>query len=280
MPAETRELRVYEANRVGLPPLVPYFREMWRRREFAFELSRSTLRSQQSVTFFGQLWLVINPLLLATVYYFLVFILSGGKAHGSDYFSHLLGGLFAFYFVSTSMVTGASSVTSVGKLIANQSFPRLLLPFSSVLVSFRRFLPTMIVYIAAHLLTHQPITAAQLLAIPAFMLMFVFAFGVAALTATLQVYFRDISSFLPYFQRIWLYLSPVLYYPDQVRESLQVVMPFNPLYGLLGCWTDALVRGEVPPARLWIFAVSWTFIALIGGCFVFLRREREFAVRI
>ena len=38
------------------------------------------------------------------------------------------------------------------------------------------------------------------------------------LVAAAQVYFRDLSNFLPYVLRIWLYVSPVLYYADEVPD--------------------------------------------------------------
>ena len=38
------------------------------------------------------------------------------------------------------------------------------------------------------------------------------------LVSALQVYFRDVKNFLPYFLRVWLYASPVLYYADEVPE--------------------------------------------------------------
>jgi hypothetical protein len=63
---------VYEPHRVGLPPMRSYLRELWRRRQFAFEMSRTTLRAQHFDTAFGQLWLVLNPLLLTCVYFLLV----------------------------------------------------------------------------------------------------------------------------------------------------------------------------------------------------------------
>jgi hypothetical protein len=46
--------------------------------------------------------------------------------------------------------------------------------------------------------------------------MVVFSMGLAALFATCQVYFRDTSSFLPYFLRLWMYLSPVLWLPEML----------------------------------------------------------------
>ena len=55
----------YGPHRAGLPPLVPYFRELWHRRAFAAEMSKATMRGANTSTFFGQAWLVLNPLLLA-----------------------------------------------------------------------------------------------------------------------------------------------------------------------------------------------------------------------
>ncbi len=53
----------YTPHRAGLPPLVPYFRELWARREFAAEMSKASLRSSNVNTVFGQLWLILNPML-------------------------------------------------------------------------------------------------------------------------------------------------------------------------------------------------------------------------
>ena len=76
----TAERHVYEPHKIGLPPLGPYIRELWRRRDFAREMARTTLQAQHFNTAFGQLWLVLNPLLLAGVYFVLVDILRGGAS--------------------------------------------------------------------------------------------------------------------------------------------------------------------------------------------------------
>ena len=104
----------YGPHRAGLPRLVPYFREVWRRRVFAVEMSKATMRGAHTSTFFGQAWLVLNPLLLAGVYYILVTIIR--RQHDPAFFVHLTLGLFAFQLVSTSVTSGATSVTGAGKL--------------------------------------------------------------------------------------------------------------------------------------------------------------------
>ncbi|WP_106298303.1 ABC transporter permease [Knoellia remsis] len=273
------EVQVYEPHRVGLPPLVPYFRELWNRREFAAELSRAEMRSANTRTFFGQIWLVINPLLLAGVYFILLFILAR-RQDGAAFFAHLTAGIFAFYFISGAITTGARSVVGGGALIANMSFPRLLMPLSSVRTAFFRFLPPLAVYFAIHAATGQPWSWKMLLAAYFLGCMTVFAAGLAALFATLQVYFRDTLSFLPYFLRIWLYLSPVLWFIEEVPAKLAPFMKFNPLFSVLGGFTDLLVRSDVPPLHIWVMAAVWSVLMAVVGFLFFISREREFAVRL
>src|SRR4051794_26730271 len=133
------EFHVHEPHKVGIPPLRPYVRMLWQRREFARELSSTQLRAQHYNTVFGKLWLVLNPLMLALVYFVLIDILRGGS-RGPAFFGHLIGSLFVFYFIHGCMSQGVKSVVSGGKLILNTAFPRVLLPLSAVLTAFTRFL--------------------------------------------------------------------------------------------------------------------------------------------
>ena len=275
----TSERHVYEPHKIGIPPLGPYVRELWRRREFAREMSRTNLRAQHFNTAFGQLWLVLNPLMLAGVYFLLVYILRSGS-RGVDFFAHLLAGLFAYYFISDSIRLSVKSVTGGGRLILNTAFPRALLPLSGVITGFLRFLPTLIIYIPVHIIAGLPVGPHLLWMIPLIGLMFVLASGAAMLVSSLQVYFRDIKNFLPYFLRVWLYASPVLYYAHEVPEGLKWILAVNPLGGLLTAWSEVVVGGSAPEAGAMALAAAWSFgIFVVGGLF-FVSREREFAVRL
>ena len=207
----------YGPHRAGLPPLIPYFRELWHRRAFAAEMSKAVMRGSNTSTFFGQLWLILNPLLLAGVYYLLVTVIRG--QHDPAFFTHLCLNLFAFNLVSTAITSGATSVTSSGKLLMNTPFPRLLIPLSAVRTAFFRFLPTVPVYFVFHLIFLTDVWHPKMLLSLYFLgTMVLFGMGCAAFFAALQVYFRDTSSFLPFFVRVWMYLSPVLWTPGADRE--------------------------------------------------------------
>jgi teichoic acid transport system permease protein len=279
------EFHVYQPHRTGIPPLPVYVKELLRRRQFAVELSRASLKAAHSDTFFGRIWLVLNPLLLASVYYVLVDVLAGGHGQGGKYFAHLCAGLFAFYFVSGAMTAGGQSVITGGKLVMNTAFPRLLLPLSAVRTSFFRFLPTMLVYTVLHVIAGLPINLKLLLVVPIAGLILLFSMGLACLFGMLFVYFRDLSSFMPYFIRIWLYLSPVILTTERIHHEFAShggagLAYINPLYPLLGMWADLLSENTVPPASFWIAGAAWAFGTFALGSLLFMSREREFAVRI
>jgi teichoic acid transport system permease protein len=272
-------IHVYEPYRGGLPPLRPYFRDLWRRRQFAVELARSNLRAQNYNTVLGQLWLILNPLFLGLVYFMLVTIVRGGS-RGPEFLAHLMLGVFAFRLVSTSIRPGAKAITGGGRLILNTAFPRALLPAASTLTAVMRFLPTLVIYAIVHALAGLPVTPQMLWGIPILALMTAFALGMTMFFATAQVYFRDTRNFLPFFLRIWVFSSPILYYADEVPEKLMPILYVNPLYPMLTTLSEAVNFGQTPDPALLLASLAWAAGALLVGAFLFISRERDFAIRI
>jgi teichoic acid transport system permease protein len=273
------ERQVYEPYRAGIPPLRPYLRDVWRRRQFVFELARANLRSQHFNTVLGQLWLVLSPLLLALVLFALVTVIRGGS-RGSEFLAHLMLGVFTFRIVSTSVRQGSKSVTGGGRLILNAAFPRALLPLESVLTALLRFLPTLALYAVVHAVAGLAVGVHLLWALPILAFVVVFALGAAMLAATAQVYFRDLANFLPYFLRIWLYASPVIYYADEVPDRFLPIIAANPLYPMLGALSDVVNQGQAPSSGFLAAGLAWALGTLVVGALFFVSREREFAVRL
>ncbi len=273
------EHHVYEPHLVGMPPLLPYIKEAWRRRSFAVELSRTKLRAQHFNTVFGQLWLVLNPLLLAGVYFVLVDILRGGSSR-PGFFAHLVAGIFAYHLVSDAVRDGTKSVVTGGRLILNSAFPRVLLPLSSVVSATKRFVPTMVIYVPIHFASGLSVGLVTLWVIPLFGLLLVMATGLAMIVGALQVYFRDLKNLMPYLLRVWLFASPVLYFADEMPEKYRFLLDVNPLGQLLAAWSEVLNRGVAPSTHELVVASAWAFGLLIAGFVFFVSREREFAVRL
>ena len=284
------KIQVFEPHRASLPPLGPYLREFWRRRAFAIELSRFADKAEYLDSKLGKVWLILNPLLLAMVYFLLVSVLrGGGKSHnGITTLAHILIGLFTFYFAQNCITGGALSITAGGRLILNQAFPRALLPFSSTISSFHQFLPTLPVYIVVVLLgkwifpqTQVPAASWSFLWVPFIVIIVgMTGFGLSLLFATMNVYFRDTNKLLSYFTRIWLYASPVLWLPEMLGGWHRAILYINPLGPALSATSRVWIEGKAPTLSEVIGCIAWALGSILIGGYFFISRERDFAIRI
>lgn len=278
--SEDLELTVHEPHTLGIPPLRPYFRELWSRRRFGVLMARSNLKSQHFDTVLGQLWTVLNPLLLAGVYFLVFGIILGGSRGRPEYLAQLLAGLFFFYYTRNAMAFGSKSITGGGGLIMNTTLPRAILPLSSVLSAFLVFVPMLVVYAAFHLIAGYPVGIELIALLPIIVVVTVFNAGLALALAAVTVYFRDTASFLPFFLRIWLYLSPILYRIQDVPEHLRPYARFNPMAAFMEMWHEVLLDGQWIDPHLLLISSAWALVSIVVGSLIFLTREREFAVRI
>lgn len=271
-------LQVYEPFRAGLPPLRAYWKSLWSRRTFISEFSRSELREQHFDSAFGQLWLILNPLLLSAVYFLLIVIIRGSS--DSTRYAHLTATLFLFYLVANSLTGGVKSITAGQRLILNTAFPRIMLPISAVVIAVIKFLPTLAVFLVIRTILGLAFSWQMLWAIPVLLITMLLALGLAITISCINVYFRDITNFLPYLTRTLLYLSPILYEASDLKPKLKTLELFNPLFPILDSWSRALVHGQVPQIAHLLIAFAWAAGIFLVGTYFFLSREREFAVRL
>lgn len=254
---------------------VSYARDLWRRREFAFALASSRLRARNASTYLGVIWWVLNPLLLAAIYFFVFGLLFD---RGDDYLAYLLSGIFPFYFTSGSMTGASAAILGNSRMIANLKFPRLLLPLSSIIEAAIGFGFSLV----AFYLIVMPVegvypTRKTLLLVPIVLMHLVFNTGLASLVARLAVPFRDINNLIPYLLRVWLYLSPIIW-PLSLIDDLgavgSIAVRLNPLFSYLSLYRTALAGAPFESSMMG-YALIWTLVIGVFGIWSFVRYEGE-----
>jgi len=272
---------IYESTATGLPPLRSYFVELWGRRRFIWHLSRSDLKAEHYDSAIGQLWVILDPLLLAAVYFLLRTVVrpAGSGPARNAIIAHLVWAVFVFTFVSNSMMAGARSLLNGRNLIMNASFPRAALPIVAIVKAVFDFLPTLVVYFAFHLVLGQPF-GTSLVVIPVIVVILaVMSLGLGLLFAPLMVFYRDTGGFLPYVTKIWLYVTPALYFVREIPPKLLVYLRWNPLYPSYAA-LEQIFNAHMPSPAYLLAASAWAVGFFLVGALVFLARERDFAVRL
>ena len=272
---------VYEPTVTGLPPLRPYLAALWERRRFMWHLARTDLKAEHYNTVLGQVWVVLDPLFLAAVYFLLRSVVRP-PATGADrnqVIAHLIWAVFFFMYTNNVVMSGSRALVRGGGLILNASFPRAVLPLVAVIKAACDFAPTLLVYFVFQAVLGQPFTPALFFVPLVVLILTVFNTGVALLAAPITLFYRDTANVIPYITRIWMYITPVLFAVDEIPAGLKAYLRWNPLYPVFAA-LEQIFTGSTPSAGYLLAATGWAFAAFILGAVVFLSREREFAVRL
>jgi teichoic acid transport system permease protein len=265
----------------GTPPLRVYLATLWRRREFALDMARGELRSQHLDTALGNLWHLLNPLMLIGVYYLVFGVILGTDRGVENFLAFLAIGVFTFQFSQKAALGGARTIVSNVGLIRSLQFPRALLPIATVVRETFAYVTAAVVMIVV-VIFFEPITPLWLMVVPAFLLQFAFNAGLALVGARLSDKFRDLVNVLPYLFRIAFYLSGVIYSVDTYladRSPLLLrVFLLNPFYVFLSLPREYLMASQDHSfvGWMWLSAVAWAIVSLLVGLIVFRGGEKEY----
>ncbi len=264
----------------GTPSLRDYLAAIWGRRHFAWSVARGEIRTQHLDTALGNLWHLINPLLLIGVYYLVFGVILETNRGVTNFLAFLGIGIFTFNYTQKAVLSGGRTLASNVGLIRSLQFPRALLPMSSVLRETMAFSSAAVVMIAVVLITGEPITWRWVLVLPAFALAAVFSLGFAFIAARLADKFRDLLNVLPFLFRIAFYLSGVLYLVEAFLDDpvIMRIMLANPFYVYVSLPREYLMTSLEQDAIgwMWLSGTAWAVGGLIVGLLVFRGGEHEY----
>jgi teichoic acid transport system permease protein len=276
-----RTPNVYEPTVSGLPEMKPYLADLWEKRRLIWHLARTDLKGEHYDSALGQLWVVLDPLLLAAVYFLLRSVVRpvGSAANRNAVIAHLIWAVFFFTYVQHCLMHGSRSLIRGRNLILNASFPRAALPLVSVVRSIFDFIPTLIVYFVFQAVLGQPFGRGLIMLPVVVVLLTIFNIGLALGFAPLMVFYRDTAGFLPYATRIWMYITPVLFSTAEIPPNLKKYLQWNPLYPFYAA-LEQIFRGQWPSSRYFVTMSLWAFGVFFAGAIAFLAKERDYAVRL
>jgi teichoic acid transport system permease protein len=269
-----------ELYRVGVAlPIADYVRELWRRREFAYTVPMGELRAQNQDTMLGQLWHLINPLLMVGVYYFIfgVVLDAGGRGGIDNFIGFLLVGVFTFEYTRKTVQAGSRMIVKNRKLVQSINFPRAILPVSALVSETTAYFWAVPVMWTGLLLTGEEVQVTWLLVVPIVLVQGVFNLGAAMIVARISFHFRDVAQFLPYVMRIWLYMSGVIFpiTGALVPAEFLPILQANPAYNYIEMARSAFIDGRFV-AQYWVWGVGWALASFLLGFWLFRRAEAEY----
>ncbi|WP_084265052.1 ABC transporter permease [Actinomadura macra] len=300
-PPHVNETLAAYAARYGLkqsaarPSLRKYIQDVWARRNFIWAFASAKNISMYTESRLGQLWQLLTPLLNVAVYFLIFGVLLSTSRGVPDFMPFLVTGVFMFGFTQRSITAGSKSVGDNLSLIRALHFPRATLPLAIAVVELQQLLLSLVVLISIVLVSGEPITVNMVLFLPVLLLQLMFNVGASLIVARLGAFNRDITQLLPFIMRTWLYMSGVIFsLPSLMKPGSKLaehpwaaeLLKANPGYvyvelsrhALLGKYRDYVDKAlpSHSTAQLWIYALAWAGVALVGGFMFFYRAEERY----
>lgn len=278
--------------RVGARPSpLQYLKDIWTFRHFLFYDSHSRTSSQNSMDSLGRLWMVLNPILQAGVYFFIFGYILETHRGVVNFMGYLIIGVFTFRFIQGAVTGAASSIHGNQNVVQSFNFPRACLPLSSVI---RELFATVPVFIVMAILVYligdyrvgdmvqAPVTLSWhwLLFFPAIALALMVMAGLGMVMARAVNSYPDLKNLVSIGVRMWFYGSAVIFgverFTDAGHDWIEVVMHHNPAFCVLDIIRYAwLYDGFADPYR-WVVLAAWAVGALVVGFLFFWQGEETY----
>jgi lipopolysaccharide transport system permease protein len=229
----------------------------------------------------GMLWHFVHPVLMLIiflfvfVYIFKVRIGTGGNTTLSSIY--LMSGLFPWIILAEGLSRGTSSLIENANLIQKTFFPTEILTAKAVVTPLLSYGIAMII-LSLYTVFFLHNSAMVIIILPIILLMqILFTLGIAFLTSTISVFFRDIMQFVQVLISFWIYLTPILYPVDMLPGWARMAMYINPLYPLISVYQSLLIKGVSCEWNMLFLSLCWSLSFFVMGAFFFTKLKYEFA---
>ncbi len=261
------------------PPFAAYVRELWQRREFLWTLSSAKSTAKNEGQRLGQVWSVLNPLLLIATYLFVFGFLLGTNRGVDNFVGFLAVGVILFGLSASTVTKGSRAILNNKGLVRALHFPRAVLPLSSVLTECLALLPGLGVLLVVLPLTGERPRWSWLLFPLAFLMQGFMQAGMALILARIVNASADIWNLVIVAVRLMRYLSGVFFSIAAMVPShpvLGAVLQYQPFALQLSLARQALMAQFTVQWSQWLVGLGWAVLLPVAGLWIFWRDEARY----
>lgn len=251
--------------------------ELWKYHELLFFLTWRDIKVRYKQTMLGAAWAILQPVLTMIVFSIIFGGLAKLPSDGIPYPIFTFTALLPWQLFAYALSQSSNSLVGSQNLISKVYFPRLVVPFSSVLAGVVDFAIAFLVLVGMMAFYGIGLTPAALL-LPLFVLLaLASALAVGLWLSALNVQYRDIRYVVPFLTQFWMYATPIAYSSSLIPENWRWLYSLNPMTGVVeGFRWVILGKSSLDVLSLGISACV-VVLLLVGGLYYFKRMEANFA---
>lgn len=254
-------------------PARPSWSPFERYRHSLWLLTVRDLRVRYSTSALGYIWSILDPLVMAGIYWFVFTQVFDRTVGEQPYIVFLLTALLPWMWFTGTVSDSTRAFLREAKLVRSTKIPRTIWVNRLVLSKGIEFIASLPV-LALFAIIYSAELHWQVVFFPlAVLLQGILIMGIGLIVAPLVVFFRDLERATKLALRFLFYASPIIYGVADLPSQLHFWAAFNPLSGIFGLYRAAFFPEQLDWMTVGIGAVMCLLFLMIG-LLVFKRTER------
>ena len=259
------------------PRAVEELINLFKYRGLVFQLIRRNILTRYKRSVLGVAWTLINPLgtmVILTLVFSNIF-----KTEG--YAAYILSGLLVWNLFSQTTVACIVDLIWGSQLIHRIYVPRTAFAMAAIGTGLVNMMLALIPLFAVILFTGIRLNWSILFLPIPMVLIACFSLGFGLIISAFAVFFPDVSEMYQIVLTAWMYLTPIIYPPEALNETLRLwIGRLNPMYGLVQLFRMPLYEGRVPTWDEFWPSLLLSLVILVVGWLFFTRKSDEYSYRL
>jgi lipopolysaccharide transport system permease protein len=235
-------------------------RDLWQHRVLVASLVRRHFQLRSSRAVWGHAWLVIQPALQILIYTLIFSAVLSARLPGDQdpfaYGLYVCAGLITWNYFADVISRSQTLFIENAELLRTVRVPRSALPLSLVLTSTLQFAVVAFLFGGLLCAIGRWPGMVMLQVFPLLLCQLMLAVGLGVLTATLNVFFRDVGEAVAIALQFGFWLTPIVYPLSIVPAPFSAVLEWNPMAHLVGSYQGLVLEGVSP---------DWDVIAVVAA---------------
>ncbi|OYO76331.1 teichoic acid ABC transporter permease [Lachnotalea glycerini] len=255
-------------------------KEIFEKRKLVMTLAKSDFRKKFIGSYFGIIWMFIQPIVTVLIYYFVFQVaMKARPATDSPYVIWLIPGIVPWFYFNEALMAGTNSLYDYQHLVKKMVFNVSILPSVKILSSMFVHCIFIWIMLIVFLMSGQTPSLWWLQMLyysgcTTFLLL-----GLVYFTASVNVVFKDMGQLVNIFLQFGFWLAPIMWDFSMLPSRLHKFFKLNPFYYIVQGFRDSFVFKvgfwEKPLLTIYFWIVSITIFCI--GTIMFKRLKPHFA---
>jgi ABC-2 type transport system permease protein/lipopolysaccharide transport system permease protein len=243
-----------------------------------YNFINSNLRARYRRSTLGFLWTLLNPLftmLILTAVFSTIY-----KLPFADFGVYIFSGLLPWTLISLGIIGGSMSIINAEGYLKKVYVPKLIFPIATIgIETINFFFSWLSLSFLAFFLGVR--FGLEILLLPvALAITALFILGLALIMSIATIYFRDMTHITQIVLAGLFYLTPIIYKPEFVPDSLAPFMKLNPFFYFIELFHLLIYENKIPDSSLWLMCSGLMISSLVIGVIVFKKKDKEVIYRL